>query len=354
MRILLLHNAVGPLAGPEERDVLDQAEVVIEALLDLGHAPEVVPCDLDLASLRDRLLLDPPDLVFNLVESLGGHDRLLFIVPALLDTLGVPYTGSPTGAILATTHKLEAKARMVGAGLPTPAWGAVWPPAAGGTVPEPAGRTPERTWILKSVWEHGSRGLGDDCVVRTGRVGVLTERLAKLSPRLGGECFAEAFVEGRELNLSILAGPEGPEVLPAAEMDFVEYPADRPRILGHDAKWSTDAFEYGHTVRRFDFAAADQALVDRLGRLARQAWELFGLRGWARVDFRVDEAGEPWILEVNANPCLSPDAGFAAALERAGIPFQTAVERIVADTSAVTGRHPERSAPLSARPWQEI
>ena len=75
----------------------------------------------------------------------------------------------------------------------------------------------------------------------------------------------------------------------------------------------------------------DQPLLERLSRLAREAWCLFGLGGYARVDFRVDDAGQPWILEINANPCLSPDAGFAAALTRASIPFPQAIARILQD-----------------------
>src|SRR5690606_34390114 len=109
--------------------------------------------------------------------------------------------------------------------------------------------------------------------------------------------------------------------------------------------WDEESFEFGNTPRRFDFPSGDQSLLRRLARLARQCWRLFGLRGYARVDFRVDRSGEPWILEINANPCLSPDAGFAAALAQAGIPFDSAVDRILSDI----GR-PSRRASLEAVP----
>ena len=84
-----------------------------------------------------------------------------------------------------------------------------------------------------------------------------------------------------------------------------------------------------HTPRRFDFAAADLPLLTRLKDIARNCWRAFGLRGYVRVDFRIDATGRPFVLELNANPCLSPDAGFAAALSRAGIPFVAAIGRIV-------------------------
>ncbi len=84
-----------------------------------------------------------------------------------------------------------------------------------------------------------------------------------------------------------------------------------------------------NTPRRFDFPPHDSPLLKRIGELAAACWDLFRVRGYTRVDFRVDPDGRPWILEVNANPCLSPDAGFAAALERAGISYDEAVARIL-------------------------
>ena len=91
------------------------------------------------------------------------------------------------------------------------------------------------------------------------------------------------------------------------------------RVLGYEAKWHEDSFAYIHTVRHFPDDPADAALLARAGDLARAAWRIFGLKGYARVDLRLDAAGEPCILEVNANPCLAADAGFMAAAGRAGL-----------------------------------
>jgi len=106
-------------------------------------------------------------------------------------------------------------------------------------------------------------------------------------------------------------------------------------VVGYRAKWDADSFEYHHTPRRFDFPSPDRPLLVHLETLARDCWELFDLGGYARVDFRVDEQGQPWVLEINANCCLSPDAGFAAAVERGNIPFNEAVRRILNDALAV-------------------
>jgi D-alanine-D-alanine ligase len=153
--------------------------------------------------------------------------------------------------------------------------------------------------------------------------------LAEFAARLGRPCFAEQFIEGREFNLAILDGPQGPELLPAAEIDFAAFPPGKPRIVGHRAKWVAGSFEFENTPPSFDFPDQDRPLLDQIGNLTLACWRRFGLRGYARVDFRVDPEQGPWILEINTNPCLAPDAGFAAALARAGIPFPQAVQRIV-------------------------
>lgn len=334
MRVSIVHNAVSTDGPADEQDVLVQVEAVRKALRVMDHEVFTLPAGLELGQLRDRLAAQRPDFVFNLVESLAGHGRLIHLVPALLDAMGLPYTGAPSEAIWLTSHKVMAKERMVAAGLPTPLW--VGPCSRNLTSARclrPAGGSASsgQRWIIKSLWEHASVGLEADSVVQPACGQDLEQAMTRRAPLLGGDCFAEAFVEGREFNLSVLTGPQGPEVLPPAEISFEGFGADQPRIVGYRAKWDVDSVEYHHTPRSFTFGAEDNPLLEALRVLALQTWQLFGLRGYARVDFRVDAHGRPWILEINANPCLSPDAGFAAALARAGIDFAGALKRIIAE-----------------------
>jgi D-alanine-D-alanine ligase len=325
----------------EDQDTLVQVRAVAEALASLGHEPAPVSCTLDLAALRDELLRLRPDVVFNLVESLGGADSLGYLPSAVLDALGVPYTGNRTEALFLTTHKLLGKQQLRQAGLPTPAWmesGRIIDEGREGHEggQEDSGKNSScpscSSWILKGIWEQGSRGLDDEAVLRDVEPAEVRRQLAERAARSGRPSFAEQFVEGREFNLSVLAGRAGPDVLPPAEIDFSAFPPGKPRIVGHRAKWQADSFEFHHTPRCFAFPPSDAPLLGRLRSLAEQCWTLFGLRGWVRVDFRVDAAGQPLILEINANPCLSPDAGFAAALEQASIPFDQAIQRILEDS----------------------
>jgi D-alanine-D-alanine ligase len=318
-RICVLHNAIGDGASLDARDVLVQVEEVCAALNALGYEALPLAVGLDLEHTQSALLDLHPVGAFNLVEEVGGHAELITAVPMLLDGISVPYTGASATGMFLTSNKVLAKYWLERHALPTPAWFEVDPPRAA-----PAGR-----WIVKPVWEDASVGLIDASVVSTAEKA--RERLSHVRTD-GGTWFAESFVDGREINVSLLANGSGVEVLPIAEIRFIDYPPDKPRIVGYKAKWNEDSFEYRHTLRDFALASAEPALHARLAALARMCWQLFDMRGYARVDLRIDAQGEPWVLEINANPCLSSDAGFAAALVEAGIPFERAVARILAAT----------------------
>lgn len=357
MKAVVLYHEPGEDATVEDRDVIAQRDAVAGALKQLGHETSWLGCTLDLAAAKQQLAVLAPDVVFNLVESLGGTDRLMVLATILLDALDVAYTGTQTDAILVTSNKLTAKQRLHEAGLPTASWlqdvGRTKPcavPAANITddpMPELRGAWPrlqlqtnDHRWILKPVSEHASFGMDDDAVVVAGDIASLAEKLRERERRIGRPLFAEQFIEGREFNLSLLDG----QALPPAEIDFSSFPPDKPRIVGHQAKWDQGSFEYQQTPRGFDFDAIDGPLLERLAELARSCWQLFALTGYARVDFRVDREGQPWILEVNANPCLSPDAGFAAAVTRAGMTYDDAIGRIV-DSSVRWASKPVESSP---------
>ena len=128
-----------------------------------------------------------------------------------------------------------------------------------------------------------------------------------------GECFIEEYIDGREFNISLIGTSNAPLILPYAEIKFLNFPPEKSKIVGYDAKWDKNSFEYQNTVRSFEFNKTDQSLLDNLKYLALKCWEVFRIDGYARVDFRVDSKGIPYILEINVNPCISPDSGFFAA-----------------------------------------
>lgn len=316
---MILHDAVGaPGSAGGSADAVDalvQAAEFESALRAMGWQTErsEVGTDLTRVAAQARRV----DLVVNLVESLGGRGALIHVVPALIETLGVPMTGCPADAVFTTSNKLVSKRLLRGAGLATPDW------------VEDGDATPgEGRWIIKSVWEHASIGLGADAVVDAAEADVAFEVRAR-APRLGGRAFAERFVDGREFNISMIEREGRCVVLPPAEIEFKGFGPERPRIVGYAAKWDVGSFEYENTPRRFGVAPSDAGLVAGLCERSAACWSAMGLSGYARVDYRVDAAGRPWVLEVNTNPCLSPDAGFMAAADQAGLSRDEVVGLIV-------------------------
>ncbi|MBN2031860.1 MAG: ATP-grasp domain-containing protein [Deltaproteobacteria bacterium] len=329
-KALILYDRIVEQGNPDQKDTLVQAHAVGQALADSGWEPVEVPFSLDLAGFMKTIQSIKPAFVFNLVESVEGHGRLIYLASALMDLVGVPYTGSKTDSLYTTSNKRIAKKELVNVGIPTPR-------SFSEAELKAAPFSLQGCFIVKSTWEHASIGLGEDSVVAASDSRQLLRALQQRRAGLGGEGFVEAYIEGREFNLSLLASRDGPEVLPPAEMRFDGYPPGKLKMLDYRAKWEEDSFECRHTRRNFDFSMSDRPLLQRLSELARRCWSLFEIRGYARVDFRVDEKNRPWVLEINANPCLSPDAGFIAAIDRAGIPYCRMVERILEDSGIEKG-----------------
>jgi D-alanine-D-alanine ligase len=337
-RVVIAHNPVGPGDDPSTSDVLAQVELVEAGLTELKipftrvavaggrpwevlapAAPGKTGSAGDSGDVGDAGLV-----VFNLVESPPGASWVHTANVAALGALGLAFTGSSAAAFQLTTDKLATRALLAAEGLPIAPGGRLDPAR-----PEVLDRVPP-PWILKPAWEDASLGLEGEPVAATREAALA--RAALLARRFPGQpVLAEGFLPGRELNVSLLPTLRGElEVLPIAEMVYVDFPADRPRILGYEAKWHPDSFAYTHTVRRFLDPAADGELIARATELARAACRACGVAGYARVDLRLDGDGEPRILEVNASPCIAADAGFMAAAGEAGLGAAQVVERILA------------------------
>ena len=318
-KVAVLHSAVPEAGSKDELDVIVQAQEVSRALYSLGYLPVPLPFSLNLIMTKESLIDIGPLLVVNLVETVEGKGRFIHLAPSLLDAQGIPFTGCGTEAVFLSSNKIIAKKMLTAHGMPTP-------PAVfiGDEQGEVSGR-----YIIKSVWEHASIGIDESSIVTVyGIKGIMSEILRRRE-YLGGEAFAEAYIEGREFNIAILEGDAGPEVLPPAEILFDAYPPGKPRIVDYAAKWEEGSFEFRHTPRSFEFPVADAPLLRRLGEMALDCWRIFSLRGYARVDFRVDVTGIPWVLEINANPCLSSDGGFIAAATKAGLQIEDIVARLI-------------------------
>lgn len=311
MWIPVIHAAVPD--RPDEHDTLDSAMAVAAALARLGHTPEIIDIGTRFRAL-DRLAAGRPEVVFNLVEAVGGDAGRAHLAIRRMERLGLYYTGASAAAVERTASKLGTKRLLAGAGIPTAPW---W----SGDAAPPAGQRV----IVKPDTEHASLGIDAGSVVDGSAAWA---EIASREARFGTRFFAEEFVDGREFNIAMIKTPEDVTVLPIPEIVF-RLPAGRPQIVDYEAKWDPESHAYHHTPRRFGLEGREPALAAKLTGIARACWSTAGLSGYARIDLRVDHSGQPMVLEINTNPCIAPDAGLAATAEAAGIGYDNLIELVL-------------------------
>jgi D-alanine-D-alanine ligase len=316
-RCCIIYNEPREGALADELDVLDQVAHIEKHLVDIGISVYRKGITEMFMSEIAELAKEKPDFVFNLVESINNKGELIYFVPALLNLYSIPYSGNSLESIFLTTNKTICSNSMKNAGINNP----------GSYLPSnPKLLKPGRKYIIKPIWEDGSLGITSDSVFEC-KPGFE----AKLKGLDDAHWFIEDFIDGREFNISLLAGKDGPEVLPPAEIVFVNYDESRPRIIDFKAKWEIDSFEYINTVREFPGNKINNHLATNLKEAALACWHLFSLKGYARVDVRTDNNDNVFVIEINGNPCISPDGGFVAATREAGYPFTEVLQRIIND-----------------------
>lgn len=322
-KVLVLYNYSPTLIKGEPKDILAErgviacAQAVAKALREAGYTVEIVAFSTDIEA---ALAPYPPRewIVFNLGEGLEGRLFEEARIAWALEAMGYRFTGSPGEAIARSTHKAKAKVILAMAGVPTPPWKLLRDPA------EVDGWQLDGPVIVKPVSEDASIGIGPEAVITS--PSQLKERVFYILSRYRQAALAEKFIVGREFNVS-LWGSE-PEVLPLAEVDFRAFANPLERIVSFAAKWEPDSFEYKNTPVLCP-ASVDPELKAKIEDVARKAWHAIGCRGYARVDMRVDQEGNPYVVEVNCNPDLSPDAGFYRAARAAGYTYSEMVVRIL-------------------------
>lgn len=252
-------------------------------------------------------------IFFNLCEDLRGAGEGEGHLAALLEFCALPYTGSPPESLLACLDKNRTKQILRAHGLPTPSgWLLTQTRLNGEKFSFPA--------IAKPARADGSIGITEESVVQNKTE--LVNRLAAMKNYF--PVLVEEFVAGREINAAIL----GDRVLPLSEILFPDEPDPLKQICSYDAKWESDSAAYRNSPAVCP-AKLGKKTENELKRLAREACAALRVRDYARVDFRLAADGRPFILEVNPNPCLTPDAGFAWSAAAAGINYADLVDKIV-------------------------
>lgn len=321
MKIAIVYNspaATGAENWQSSQDVLRQVEAVEQSLQELGIASVCLPFDRDVEKFLRAVGKEKIEAIFNLCESVEENPELIGHPAAVFELIGVPFTGSGSLALMLSTDKLLAKRQLAAAGFRTPDYLSYEGEELSSFLafPLPA--------IIKPRFEDASIGIDQDSIVFKKKE--LKEKLPQFYEQYG-PLLLEQFIGGREFNISLFGYPAA-HVLPVAEIDFSAFPKELQRIVGYRAKWDEEAFEYQNTPRIFPQNLAPY--LDRnLRKVASGAYKLFMLRDYGRIDLRVDDLGKIYVLEANANPCLSPDAGFAAAAGQRKMSFTDVVDNFV-------------------------
>jgi D-alanine-D-alanine ligase len=293
------------------------ARSVAAALAEAGCEAQLVAVDGDLAALRDRLAALDPDCAFNLCESLAGDARLESAVPLVLELLGIPFTGSPPEVLGFALRKDRVKQRLAEAGIPTPQGRVLARPEDPCDLSFPL--------IVKPVREDGSVGISHASVVAN--PAELARAVDAVGTSLRQPALVEQFVDGREFNVALLGHPT-PRVLPLSEIDFGGLPHDAPRIVSYQAKWASGSVEDLGTVPVLH-PSLPNSVAARVRRAAGDAFRAVGVRDYGRVDVRLSIAGVPYVVDVNPNCDLSPNAGMARAAAAVGIGYGSLVALLV-------------------------
>jgi D-alanine-D-alanine ligase len=280
-----------------------------------------------------------PSVVFNLCESLRSDNRFEALLPMLLEYEGLVYTGSSAQSLLQALHKDKAKTLLNACGVPTPR--AV-------VLDTPDTRFVDLGYplIVKPTREDASIGIASSSVVRTREE--LDARVRFVLAHYRQPALVEGYIEGREINVSVLENPEGgpATVLPLHEIDFSDMPADRPRIVSFEGKWVEGSVDYRAT--RPIACSLPAAVRGRVEEVARAAFTALELRDYGRIDVRLGLDGTPWVIDVNPNCDLSrAGGGFSRAARAAGMGYEELILRLVA--LATKRRQDADTIPLALR-----
>jgi D-alanine-D-alanine ligase len=321
--LVLVHEDLVP---PKDVTGMDVSQVewkmefdVIETLGLMGHLVEVVGLRSDLTVLDRALKRFHPDVLFNLLEDfhdIAVNDQNWV---SYLELLLIPYTGCNPRGLLLSRDKALSKKVLAYHGVPVPGF-AVFPRGESVVVPEEL----SFPMIVKSLILDGSVGISQASVVTT--EARLEERVRFVHENVGSDAICEQFIEGRELYVGVL-GNERLTTFPVWELHFGKRPRSTRLIATDRVKWS-DSYQSQVRVRTEE-AALEEGQAKRVRELARKVYRILGLSGYARIDFRMGTDGKAFFIEANPNPQLAYGEDFAESAEKAGISYESLLQRIL-------------------------
>ena len=327
-RIVVLYNTdydaeQATLTGPDVTSVRDSAKAITRALAESGHTVELSGVHgVEVYSVLAEIRAQKYDLLFNLCESMDNNSLNEPTFAGLLDLFGIRYTGADLLALASCLHKQRTKDILLAHGVSTPPYRYLVDEAA---LADPVIDTLDYPWFVKLAHEDASLGITEANLVRD--AAALRARSRELMREYKQAVIAERYIEGREINVTVMGNGASARTLPLHEIDFAAMPSDRPHIVSYAAKWEESHVDYVGT-KPVPLRDATPALIAAVQEVALAAYRAVELRDYGRVDLRVDASGQPWVIDVNPNPDISPDAGVTRAAAAAGMTYPQMVAEI--------------------------
>ena len=297
--------------------VLESVQAVNQALIELKHDVMLLPLSPPAEQIRSELSASNTDLLFNLFEGFCGFPETEALVPEIAEELKIPYTGCPGSVLRLALDKAKAKTLLKSAGIRTPSYQVLNPDSI-------AEFNLDYPCIVKPRSEDASHGLSDLSVVQDSAS--LKRQVSTISSAYGGEALVEEFVGGREFNATVL-GNTRYTALPPSEIVYT-LPEGMPRLLTFSAKWETGSVYYLNTQLACP-AKITPAEKRAITQTITKVYQLFGCKGYARVDMRLDKDSKVNVIEVNPNPDISPGTGAARQADAAGMTYAEFIDKII-------------------------
>ncbi|MGK9476565.1 D-alanine--D-alanine ligase family protein [Melioribacter sp. OK-6-Me] len=294
-----------------EKNVVEQIENIRSILNKKYTSVEVLSVNKDIKNFIDKLRAISPDFVFNLVESVEGNANFESYIAGVYELLEISYTGNTPLCLGNCLNKSRTKQILLSDGILTPKFIVVelnsYPRREDFSLKFPV--------ITKLAREDASIGISENSLVRN--FTELYEQLEYLFRTYKQEILIEEYIEGREINVAIL----DTLILPLSEIKFDSLPENLPKIITYEAKWSPESIYYNHTVPECP-AKLPKDVEEKIKRTAQAAYNALDCRDYARIDIRLSKRNVPYVIEVNPNPDISPDAGFIRSANAAGLSFE--------------------------------
>jgi len=318
MKIAVLSNSFNEYSNKEvETDLTETGKIVTKALESFGHEVDFFDVNEKTFEILRKANFD---IAFNVCERYNNNSMFEPHVAAMLELLGIPYTGSGPLALALCINKARVKEILLQNGIPTPNFQVFY---SKNKKIDPSLRFP---LIVKPICMDNSIGILNDSVVNNEKD--LRNKVAYITRVYSQPALVEEFIDGREFAIGTLGNNGDSVALPVSEYVFLNMKEYENNILSYDLKWDLD---YNDPHGAFEVCPAQipKYLETKMKKMALEAHKILEVRDYSRIDVRIGEDGIPYVLEMNPNPGISADNTIPKAAKSLGLTYNDMINEIL-------------------------